>query len=159
MSAKVPAEVPSEIPPWKKYHSKIIIGNGMSSIVFSAKKNLPNGSFQTVSIKIINSKYSENCLKEVEIMGHIPQHPSICRFIEFFTDTFQRIHIVTEFCEGVYLQTYLKANRKLHSRKIIQIMLQISSAIAHLHEHRIFHGVIKPANIMINEKADGSITI
>jgi serine/threonine protein kinase len=64
-----------------------------------------------------------------------------------------------EFCEGVDLQTYLKANRKLHSRKIMQIMLQISSAIAHLHEHRIFHGDIKPANIMIDEKADGSIHI
>ena len=149
----------SEVPPWAKYKIKENLREGKSATVKLANLNNPDGSLEKVLIKIINPKFINHGLNEAKIMSQIPPHPLIYQFKETFFDPHGRMVIVMEFCEGVDLQTYLKANRKIHPRKIMQIMLQISSAIAHLHEHRIFHGDIKPANIMINEKPDGSITI
>jgi len=150
---------PPEVPPWAKYKIRKKLGGGKSATVKLAIFNKPDGSLETVSIKIMYPDFINHGSKEAIIMSQIPPHPLLCAFKETFFDSIGRRIIVMEFCEGVDLQTYLKANGKLDSKKIIQIMLQISSAIAHLHEHRIFHGDIKPANIMIDEKADGSITI
>ena len=158
------SEIPPlpEVKPWLKYKKKIrnIDAEGSTSIIFSALLIQPDdGSEKKVLMKILKSEFTSHGLKEVEIMSQIPHHPLICAFEETFSDSFGRRVIVTELCEGVNLKTYMKANSHLHSRKIMQIMLQIAEAIAHLHEHQIFHGDIKPANIMIEEKADGSIHI
>jgi len=149
----------SEVPPWAKYKIRKKLGEGKSATVKLAILNKPDGSKEMVSIKIMYQDFIKHGSNEAIIMSQIPPHLLLCAFKETFFDSIGRRIIVMEFCEGVDLQTYLKANGKLDSKKIIQIMLQISSAIAHLHEHRIFHGDIKPANIMIEEKADGSIHI
>jgi serine/threonine protein kinase len=151
--------LPSKVPPWTKYKIRKMIGQGNCAIVNLANCTNPDSSVEKVSIKIMKPKLENIGLREADIMSKIPQHPLICAFKETFYDPFGRMIIVMEFCEGMNLQTYLKAQGKIDPRKIIQIMLQISSAIAHLHEHQIFHGDIKPANIMIDEKDDGSIHI
>lgn len=155
---------PSKVPAWKKYESMKWVGSTPSSSVFSAIYTKADGSNQTVLMKTILGPNSERIgLIEAEIMSRIPPHHLICQFKETFLDPHGRRVIVMEFCEGVdlqkYLQTCVKAERKIAPQKIVKIMAQIFAAIAHLHEHRIFHGDIKPANIMLNEKDDGTVHI
>lgn len=160
-----PLEVsPSEVPPWRKYQSKMRVGGTPTSTVFSAIFIEPKGSRQNVFMKTISDlKYDFIGLNESKIMGEIPSHHLICQFKETFLDPHGRRVIVMEFCGGVdlqkYLQTCVKAKRRIASQKIMEIMAKIFAAIAHLHEHHIFHGDIKPANIMIDEKDDGIVHI
>jgi serine/threonine protein kinase len=160
-----PSEVPpSKVPPYKKYVSKEKIGSGATCKAYIVRVIQPDGSFKRFLMKeLLDPKYERLGLIEAEIMGRIPHNHLICQLNETFLAPNGRRVIVMEFCEGVdlqkYLQTCVKAKRRIASQKIMEIMAQIFAAIAHLHEHRIFHGDIKPANIMLDEKDDGTVHI
>jgi serine/threonine protein kinase len=152
----------SEVPlqsPWERYKGRRRIGGGTTSVVASAYSTQPDGSLgEKVLIKTMLSDFTQIGTREADIMPQIPSHPLLCGFRETFLEAGRR-YIVMEFCEGDDMKKYLTTNGIIDPKKIMQIMLQISSAIAHLHVNLIIHGDIKPANIMINEKADGSMEI
>jgi len=52
--------------------------------------------------------------------------------------------LITEFCSGGNLETYLEKNPKLSEEKIIQITYEILLGVKELHEKNIIHSDIKP---------------
>jgi serine/threonine protein kinase len=150
------SEVP---PPLERYKSRRRIGGGTTSVVASAYCTQPDGSLGRVLIKTMLSDFTQIGTREADIMSRIPPHPLLCAFRETFLEASGRRHIVMEFCEGVDFKKHLETRGKIDPKKIMQIMLQIFSGLTHLHENQILHGDIKPANIMVNEKADGSVQI
>jgi serine/threonine protein kinase len=67
-----------------------------------------------------------------------------------------------ELIDGKNLKEFLNdfdPDEPIAPSQICQILVQIFLAIAHLHEHLIFHGDIKPANIMICSREDGTFQI
>lgn len=83
-------------------------------------------------------------------------HPNIVEMYDVGEDQGQ-YYIVMEYVEGKTLKNLVKRRGSLTLPEVIDIMLQLTSAIACAHNKYIIHRDIKPQNVMIKE--DGTIKI
>ena len=98
--------------------------------------------------------------REVTAMEHLT-HPNLARLIEYghcYVTGRKTRYIAYEFIEGLTLKQRLRNGGKLLESEVLPIGRDISAAIAALWEHRIVHGDIKPANIMLRESG-GAVLI
>ncbi len=65
--------------------------------------------------------------------------------------------IVMEYVQGLTLKQLIKKRGSLTLPEVVDIMLQLTSAVAHAHESYIIHRDIKPQNVIILE--DGRVKI
>jgi eukaryotic-like serine/threonine-protein kinase len=136
----------------------IDIGRGISGIIRRSK-------CENYAIKVPIPDKNGNMPrldKEAEIMASILPHKNVCGIIRSMQINARIMCIVMELIIGISLREWfdrLDFDGPIDWIKILCIFIQIFSGIAHLHEHRIFHGDIKPANIMIIERDDGTIEI
>jgi calcium-dependent protein kinase len=87
---------------------------------------------------------------EVQILKKL-DHPNIIKLYEVY-ETEKTIYLVTEVCDGGELFYLIVEKKFLSEAQAANIMRQIFSAIAYLHEHNICHRDIKPENILLKEK-------
>ena len=59
--------------------------------------------------------------------------------------------IVMEYVQGLTLKQLIKKRGSLTLPEVVDIMLQLTSAVAHAHESYIIHRDIKPQNVIILE--------
>mmetsp|Transcript_1550 Transcript_1550/g.3313 ORF Transcript_1550/g.3313 Transcript_1550/m.3313 type:complete len:487 (-) Transcript_1550:34-1494(-) len=109
----------------------------------------------TRAVKIIRKSASmstmpEDLKREIEILRSL-DHPNILRIYEYF-DTPKRILIVTELLPGGELFYEITNQGAFTEQKAAEIMRQIFSALAYLHERNIAHRDLKPENILLEEK-------
>ncbi len=84
-------------------------------------------------------------------------HPNLARLIEHgycYVAGRKTLYIAYEFIEGQSLKQRLKNGGRLLESEILPIARDISGAIAALWSHRIVHGDIKPANIMLRDSGE-----
>jgi len=77
-------------------------------------------------------------------------HPNICAIHEIGEDGARRF-IVMPFVEGETLAARL-ARGALDPRSVIDLGVQVASALAEAHAHGVFHRDIKPQNIMLDAR-------
>lgn len=65
----------------------------------------------------------------------------------------QGLYIAMEFIQGISLRQFLMG-RGLSLKRIIDILLQVSHALLHLHTHGVIHRDLKPENILITESGE-----
>jgi serine/threonine protein kinase len=107
-------------------------------------------------------KVGPDLQKEADIMASMRPNRYVCRFFSSKRRNPIMTEIAMELILGISLRYWfdrLDFDDSINWTKILCIFIQIFSGIAHLHEHRIFHGDIKPANIMIIERDDETIEI
>ena len=83
-------------------------------------------------------------------------HPNIVEVYDVGEDN-GKYFIVMEYVEGKTLKQLIKKRGALTLAEVVDIMLQLTSAIAHAHESYIIHRDIKPQNVLILE--DGRVKI
>lgn len=91
-------------------------------------------------------------ITEIEILKTL-DHPNIVRVYEFFEDP-KRLFIVMELCRGGELFDEIVKRSSFGERQAAQIMQQLFSAVAYLHDNNIIHRDLKPENILLEEKHD-----
>lgn len=109
----------------------------------------------TRAVKIVRkankmTSIPEDLEREIAILKSL-DHPNILRVYEFF-DSPKRILIVTELLPGGELFYEITNQGAFTEAKAAEIMRQIFSALAYLHEHNIAHRDLKPENILLEEK-------
>ncbi|MCJ7839596.1 Stk1 family PASTA domain-containing Ser/Thr kinase [Lederbergia sp. NSJ-179] len=67
-------------------------------------------------------------------------------------------YIVMEFVDGMTLKEYIQNYHPLEIEKTIDIMKQLTSAVAHAHQNHIIHRDIKPQNILMDHNGHVMIT-
>ncbi|CAD8105437.1 unnamed protein product [Paramecium primaurelia] len=131
------------------YDSKI--GSGAYANVYMGR-DIYNDS--TVAIKIISNNLiksdytSQQIKREVEIMKSL-NHQNIVKLLDVFHST-NNIYIVTEYCNGGDLKTYL-GSRTLSEERALQIFKQILNGLQELLRNGIVHRDLKPANILLQD--------
>lgn len=107
---------------------------------------------QAITIKVLSSEYVshpemvERFLKEAEII-ELTNHPNIVKL--YGHGKWEGgLYIAMEFIQGISLRQMI-LQQAMSLKRSIEIVLQISYALMHLHSHGIIHRDLKPENILL----------
>lgn len=68
-----------------------------------------------------------------------------------------RYYVAMEYVDGVSLEAMFRAGEAIDWRQAIGLASQLTSVIAQLHEQRILHCDIKPANVLVRRSSKGEL--
>ena len=102
------------------------------------------GSRETVN------RFREKFLKEARNIARL-NHPNIVRIIDVFEEN-GTAYYVMEYAEGGSLADKVKREGNLSESVATRYILQVAHALDYIHERKMNHLDVKPANIMLNEK-------
>lgn len=77
-------------------------------------------------------------------------HPNIVKVHELIEDQGQ-VCLVMDFVEGTTLKRFVGEGPQLPTRRIMEILVDLTSAVAAVHASEIVHRDLKPQNVMISE--------
>ncbi len=141
-----------------RYQILSLIGQGGMADVYRAKDKILD---RIVAIKVLRSKLSEDPMilvrfqREASAASRL-SHPNVVDIYD--VGEFEGLHyIVMEYIRGRTLKQLIQQRGALHYNEAIDIMKQLTSAIAAAHRNHIIHRDIKPQNVLI--KDDGTVKI
>lgn len=116
---------------------------------------------RNVAVKILRGDLAEDekfvrKFQREAISASSLSHPNIVEMYDVGEDD-GRYFIVMEYIEGVTLKSLIKRRGSLTLSEVIDIMLQLTSAVACAHDSYIIHRDIKPQNVLILD--DGRVKI
>lgn len=126
------------------------IGAGGMSIVYKAKDNRLQ---RYVAIKELREEFAKDeefvaKFRKEALAAASLSHPNIVGIYDVGSD--KDIHyIVMEYIEGKTLKELIAQEGPFDSRKVLELGIQIVSALRHAHHKKIIHRDIKPQNILI----------
>jgi serine/threonine protein kinase len=141
-------DIPEKIGPYK---IEALLEKGGMSLLFLGKE--PN-SHKPVAIKVLLPKFLshpevvERFLNESEIIG-LTNHPNIVKLYGH-GEWENGLYIAMEYIPGSSLRQYLLQN-PLSLKKSLNIIVDISYALCHLHSHGVIHRDLKPENILVSQ--------
>ncbi|KAL4461051.1 hypothetical protein ABPG74_016523 [Tetrahymena malaccensis] len=138
-----------------------VIGTGNISLVFKAI-NLK--TYEYVAIKVISKirlgDQKDNLYYEREIkilkklMKDENQHQNIIKIFDIFEFNNQYFVVFELLKDGNLIEYLMKQNMQIDEKEAIDIILQVTKAICHLHKLQIMHRDIKPENILLQIAGD-----
>ena len=134
------------------------IGEGGMANVYLAKDTILD---RNVAIKVLrgdlatDQKFVSRFQREALSASSL-SHPNIVEIYDVGEDD-GNYYIVMEYIDGKNLKQLLKKRGNLTVSEVVDIMLQITSAMSVAHDSLIIHRDLKPQNILIKE--DGEIKI
>jgi serine/threonine protein kinase len=133
-----------------KYVVNEIVGRGGWSIVY---RGIHSSLNMPVAIKMLKHdmamepEFSEKFRYEAKTIGHL-NHENIVKVYDI-EELYRTIFIVTEYLEGVPLDSILGKMPRLPLARVLDILLQVCAGLEYAHKQGIVHQDIKPANIFI----------
>ncbi|XP_067944061.1 serine/threonine-protein kinase Nek1-like [Watersipora subatra] len=134
-----------------KYQKVKMIGEGSFGKAFLVKDR-SNGKqyvIKEIAMGKMGPKEREDARKEVAVLAQL-QHPNIVSYKESFEE-FGNLFISMDFCDAGDLFARINAQRGvlMQEAQILDMFVQISLAIKHIHDRKILHRDIKSQNIFI----------
>ena len=163
----LPALLPAAFPPWaSKYTCMKLLSQGGYGNVWLVRTD---GGTMLVFKEILSPGQGDRVtprsadsipLEATLLSAH--QHPFIVRLTEVIYDQPSGgLGLVTEFCDRGDLHTLLAEMRRrgesVPEPQLLTWLVQICSALAHLHRQRVLHRDVKTANIFVS--ADGTLKL
>ncbi len=142
----------------ERYKVLRIIGGGGMSVVYLATDLILN---REVAVKVLRSEFSNNLeyIRRFNREGQAASslsHPNIVSILDVGEG--EGLHfLVMEFIDGMTLKEYIQTFAPIPMERVMDIMRQLISAIAHAHKNNIIHRDIKPHNVMVDK--DGTIKV
>ncbi len=127
------------------------VGEGGMGEVFLA---LHEAIEKRVAIKVLKAEYSlkpdvaARFLQEARSSSRI-KHPSVVDVFDFGQLDDGRFFLVLEFLEGHDLGAEIAKRGRLPIARVVELMLQVTSALAAAHDSGIVHRDMKPENIFL----------
>ena len=122
------------------------ISKGENEIIYKLKNIKTGKFFSCKKISKISNKKQDKIIKEVNILSKI-DHPNIINTYEIY-ETKNDLFTITEYCNGNDLFSFINENKKLLSEKeILELFLQIISAINYCHNYNLCYMNLNPENI------------
>lgn len=134
------------------------LGEGGMADVYLGHDTILN---RKVAIKILRGELSKDpvtLLRFQREAGAVSKlhHPNVVEVYDV-GEYNHRHYIVMEYVKGRTLKQLISQRGALHQDEAVDIMIQLTSAVQHAHEHHIIHRDIKPQNVLV--KDDGTIKI
>ena len=129
------------------------IGEGGCGLVYMAEQVQPIQ--RRVALKIIKlGMETENVIARFEAERQalaLMDHPNIARVLDAGATETGRPYFVMELVPGVRITEYCDQNN-LDTRRRIELLIQICSAIQHAHQKGVIHRDLKPSNILVTQQ-------
>ncbi len=141
-----------------RYEIRRLLGEGGFSAVFEAVHSITG---REVALKLLHphlvttEQITERFLMEARAMARI-RHDGIVQVLDAGTDPDGTVYIALELLNGESLETTLLRVQKLTWGEAVRIGVDLLDALAEAHRNKIIHRDIKPGNIFIVRKSDGS---
>ncbi|MBE6375764.1 MAG: hypothetical protein E7050_04785 [Lentisphaerae bacterium] len=152
LSVKIP-DFPSDLTVCRS------IGHGAAGDVWLVKD--VTGKY--LAAKIINTRWHNMEYDAVCALRALPSHPALVQIYQTGTMPDGNFFYAMELADNISsdIQNYIPdtlaqriIRQKMECREILTVMNHIAGGVKHLHDHNLFHGDIKPENIIfINGKA------
>lgn len=145
----IPERIPSKIGP---YSIETLLNRGGMSLLYLGTHPETR---DPIAVKVLSPKFishpemTKSFLTEAEIIA-LADHPNIIKLFGY-GEWEEGLYIAMEFIQGVSLRQYLMQN-PLSLKRALELILEISYALCHLHTHGVIHRDLKPENILINEE-------
>lgn len=111
----------------------------------------------TVGNKDLVKRFLNKFIKEARTISKL-EHPNIIRILDIFMEN-GTAYYVMDFIEGESLEDIAKRRGALPEHEAIGYIKQVASALDYLHQRKINHLDVKPANIMVRKKDNKAILI
>ncbi|RCW70761.1 Stk1 family PASTA domain-containing Ser/Thr kinase [Saliterribacillus persicus] len=137
---------------------KTIGGGGMANVYLGEDTILD----REVAIKVLRLEYANDeefitrFHREAQSATSL-SHPNIVNIFDVGEED-NIYYMVMEYVEGMTLKQYIQLYAPLEVEETLDIMRQVSSAIAHAHANEIVHRDIKPQNILIDKYGQVKVT-
>lgn len=142
-----------------RYKIKAKIGGGGMADVYLARDIILD---RDVAVKALRMEYAD----DQEFIARFDReaqsatslsHPNVVSIYDVGEED-HLLYMIMEYVDGMTLKEYIQKNGPLDVQEALDIMNQISSAIAHAHANNIVHRDIKPQNILINHFGQAKVT-
>jgi serine/threonine protein kinase len=136
-----------------------MIGGGGMANVYLAKDMILE---RDVAVKVLRPDFSNDeefirrFHREAQAATSL-NHPNIVSIYDVGEED-NIFYIVMEHIDGATLKQYIQKYGPLSNEESVNIMIQLTSALANAHENHIVHRDIKPQNILIDENGVVKVT-
>ena len=133
-----------------KYLITDIIGQGGYSIVYKGRHldlEMPVAIKMMKHDMAMDPDFIHNFRQEAKTVASL-NHPHIVQVYDF-EERYRTLFIITEYLEGMPLDSLLEKVGRLPAHQIMGFLLQIATGLSYAHEKGLFHLDIKPANIFL----------
>jgi tRNA A-37 threonylcarbamoyl transferase component Bud32 len=132
---------------------------GMGAVYLGSQRSVDRKvAIKTLKPELCNSReFVERFFREARVASKI-SHPNSVTILDFGQTEDDTLFLAMEYLEGAPLTTRLREGN-LSVREIIEICIQISSALAAAHDNNIIHRDLKPDNIYLLSISDDSTFI
>ena len=129
------------------------LGSGSGGIVYKAYHKRLEKEVVLKQIKHMGTSMMFN-RQEVDILKNL-QHSFLPQVLDFLEDN-DEIYTVMSYVPGKSFQQLIDEGYKFKLEQLVQIGMQLSSALNYLHSQHppVIHGDIKPANIMLTPQGN-----
>lgn len=138
---------------------KCIGMGGMGAVYLGAQRSVDRKvAIKTLKPELSSSReFVDRFFREARVASKI-SHPNCVTILDFGQTADDTLYLAMEFLDGMELTERLKEG-DLAAREIIEICIQISSALAAAHSSNIIHRDLKPDNIYLLSISDESVFI
>jgi len=130
------------------YHlTEEVLGQGAYAIVKSCTNKLTGQEYAVKIIEKVLGYSRAKVLREIELNYKCQGHNNIIQLLEFFEEE-DKFYLVFEKAHGGQLTEHLANKGRFSEKEARNIFLDISVALAFLHERGVAHRDLKPENIL-----------
>ncbi len=125
------------------------LGRGGMGRVYLAQEELTG---RRGAVKVLASELAQEVgflqrfQREIEALSKL-EHPNIVRFYESGFENGLYFYVM-EYVEGQNLEQILEEQKKISWQEVIDISLQVCTALKHAHDHGVIHRDLKPSNLL-----------
>jgi eukaryotic-like serine/threonine-protein kinase len=142
-----------------RYELEQQVGSGGMSKVYRAHDRLLE---RTVALKILHEHYSkddeyvERFRREARAVAQLA-HPNVVTVIDRGEHE-GRQYIVFEYVDGENLKQLVQREGALPPKQVVELGLQIASALASAHARGVVHRDVKPQNVILSDEGRPKVT-
>lgn len=143
----------------ERYRIKRVIGGGGMANVYLARDTILD---RDVAIKVLRPEFAndpefiERFDREAQAATSL-SHPNIVNIYDVGEEN-DILYMAMEYVDGLTLKEYILEYGPLPVEKSIDIMKQLTDAIAHAHMNGLIHRDIKPQNILMDHYGNVKVT-